>query len=127
MSDKNIEIGKSIQELVNKIWQDERYKKPTYNEIYKIANNMTRFYHGLDGKISTTLVDSEQIRKIMLYIDHTENEKRNLKSELETYKKIAKLLAKKILSIHHPMFNMVTINNIDELIEGARKEVEKDE
>jgi hypothetical protein len=25
------------------------------------------------------------------------------------------------------MFNMVTINNIDELIEGARKEVEKDE
>lgn len=48
----------------------------------------------------------------------------SLKSELETWKKIAKLLAKKILSIHHPMFNMITVNNIDELIECARKEVE---
>lgn len=51
----------------------------------------------------------------------------NVLSELETYKKIAKRLAKEILSIHHPMFNMVTVNNIEALIEGARKEVEKDE
>jgi hypothetical protein len=49
-----------------------------------------------------------------------------LRVELETYKKIAKRLAKEILSIHNPIFNMVTVNNMEILIENARKEVEKD-
>jgi hypothetical protein len=51
----------------------------------------------------------------------------NTLSELETYKKIAKRLAKEILSIHHPMFNMVTVNNMEILIESARKEVENEQ
>ena len=50
-----------------------------------------------------------------------------MSKELETYKKIAKRLAKEILSIHNPIFNMVTVNNMEILIENARKEVEKDD
>ena len=50
----------------------------------------------------------------------------NTLSELEIYKKIAMRLAKEILSIHHPMFNMVTVKNMEILIENARKEVENE-
>ena len=51
----------------------------------------------------------------------------NVLKELETYKKIARRLAKEILSYHDPIFNMVTVNNMEVLIEAARKEVEKDD
>lgn len=49
-----------------------------------------------------------------------------MSKELETYKKIAKRLAKEILLQYPEMFNMVTVNNIEMVIDEARKEVENE-
>ena len=88
-------IDKDIQELAERFIDKllkEKYEKPSYDEIVKIARSMTTFYSGIDGKNATTLVHSEDIRKLILYIDYTENENRKLNKELETYKTEHKIM-----------------------------------
>ena len=121
-------LDKDIQELAERFIDKllkEKYEKPSYDEIVKIARSMTTFYSGLDGKNATTLVHSEDIRKLILYIDYTENENRTLNKELETYKKIAEKLAETLtyLPINE---NQDYFEIKEDVLDWARKEVEKD-
>lgn len=129
-------LDKDIQELAERFIDKllkEKYEKPSYDEIVKIARSMTTFYSGIDGKNATTLVHSEDIRKLILYIDYTENDNRKLNKELETYKKIAEKLADKLVEIddgckHIPTEICNEYSNgrcIQCIIDWARKEVDK--
>ena len=87
----------------------------TYKEEFKKINKALSLEEGIVEPYTTDII--EGLKRCV-----TQQHK-----ELETYKKIAKRLAKEILSVYPPIFNMVTVKNMEILIDIVRKEVEKEQ